>query len=99
MVRGRDIHNYNKRYRENLRPAQHRLRRYEQLPPQAGIRFLNGLPEEIKSINDLRNTLYHGMMNSSGKMKEAGANIWAPGKNTHQRGDQFPDSAREEVRI
>ena len=54
LVRGRDVHEHNTRGRNNPRVAQHRLNLYENLPSQAGVRFMSRLPDNIKhEINTL----------------------------------------------
>ncbi|KAG8337825.1 hypothetical protein J6590_015496 [Homalodisca vitripennis] len=47
--RGRDIHMYETRGRENYRTGRHRTVVCERLPSQAGVNFLNRLPNSIKT--------------------------------------------------
>ncbi|KAG8278791.1 hypothetical protein J6590_011186 [Homalodisca vitripennis] len=47
-TRGRDIHKYEARGRANYRTGRHRTVVYERLPSQAGVHFLNRLPNSIK---------------------------------------------------
>ncbi|KAG8307308.1 hypothetical protein J6590_024956 [Homalodisca vitripennis] len=49
MTRGRDIHSYGTRGRDTYRTGSHRTGVYEHLPSQAGVRFLNKLPNSIKN--------------------------------------------------
>jgi len=48
LTRGRDIHSYNTRGRDNPRTGQHRTTAYEHLPSQAGIQLINKLPNSFK---------------------------------------------------
>uniref|UniRef100_A0A1B6KSA2 Uncharacterized protein n=1 Tax=Graphocephala atropunctata TaxID=36148 RepID=A0A1B6KSA2_9HEMI len=48
MTNGRDIHDYETRGRENYRAGRHRTVVYERLPSQAGVHFVNKLPDSIK---------------------------------------------------
>lgn len=50
LVQGQDLHSYNTRSNTIFRQNMHRLQIYEKLPIQAGIRFLNKLPNEIKCL-------------------------------------------------
>ncbi len=54
LKRGTDIHDYNTRHKTLFRQNSHRLKSFENLPSQAGARFLNRLPEEIKSIQSIK---------------------------------------------
>lgn len=49
LTRGRDIHAYETRGRDNYRTGKHRTVVYEHLPSQAGVHFLNRLPNSIKN--------------------------------------------------
>lgn len=53
LTMGSDIHNHNTRSRHTFRPAQHRTAAFERLPSQAGVKFLNALPEGLKSEQNL----------------------------------------------
>ncbi|KAG8258828.1 hypothetical protein J6590_024142 [Homalodisca vitripennis] len=44
LIRGRDIHGYETRCRDNYRTGRHRTVVYEHLPSQAGIHFINSFP-------------------------------------------------------
>ncbi|KAG8308630.1 hypothetical protein J6590_105165 [Homalodisca vitripennis] len=48
LTRGRDIHMYETRGSANYRTGRHRTVVYERLPSQAGVHFLNRLPNSIK---------------------------------------------------
>ncbi|KAG8303316.1 hypothetical protein J6590_013586 [Homalodisca vitripennis] len=48
LTRGQDIHMYETRGRANYRTGRHRTVVYERLPSQAGVQFLNRLPNSIK---------------------------------------------------
>ncbi|KAG8306294.1 hypothetical protein J6590_050666 [Homalodisca vitripennis] len=48
LTRGQDIHMYETRGRANYRTGRHRTVVYERLPSQAGVHFLNRLPNSIK---------------------------------------------------
>ncbi|KAG8256082.1 hypothetical protein J6590_077103 [Homalodisca vitripennis] len=48
LNRGQDIHMYETRGRANYRTGRHRTVVYERLPAQAGVHFLNRLPDSIK---------------------------------------------------
>ena len=50
LVQGRDVHRYETRGRENYRTDRHRTVTFEHLPAQVGVRLLNKLPEEIKTV-------------------------------------------------
>lgn len=50
LTRGQDIHTYETRGRGNYRMGQHRTVVHERLPSQAGVMFVNSLPDRIKSI-------------------------------------------------
>lgn len=52
LVQGGDVHQYETRGRDNYRAGQHKLMAFEHLPSQAGIKFINKLPEDIKQINN-----------------------------------------------
>ncbi|KAG8286085.1 hypothetical protein J6590_068040 [Homalodisca vitripennis] len=52
LERGRDVHQYGTRGRDNFRLDQHRTTAYGRLPSQVGVRLINRLPEGIKNIND-----------------------------------------------
>jgi len=43
-----DIHSYETRGRENYRTGQHRTVVHERLPSQAGVQFVNKLPNSLK---------------------------------------------------
>jgi len=49
LTTGRDIHSYETRGRETYRTGQHRTGVYEHLPSQAGVHFINKLPNSIKN--------------------------------------------------
>ncbi|KAG8333295.1 hypothetical protein J6590_000422 [Homalodisca vitripennis] len=49
LTTGRDIHSYETRGRETYRTGQHRTGVYEHLPSQAGVHFINKLPNGIKN--------------------------------------------------
>lgn len=53
LVQGRDIHQYETRGRDGYRTPRHRTTAFEHLPGQAGVTFINRLPEDIKSSNDV----------------------------------------------
>ncbi|KAG8269442.1 hypothetical protein J6590_107361, partial [Homalodisca vitripennis] len=48
---GRDIHEYETRSRDNYRSGMHRTVVYEHLPSQAGVHFINRLPNKIKNAS------------------------------------------------
>lgn len=48
LTRGNDVHTYETRGRYNYRTGQHRTVVHERLPSQAGVVFVNKLPNEIK---------------------------------------------------
>ncbi len=48
-IRGSDVHSYVTRGREDYRTGRHRTAVYEHLPSQAGVRFVNKLPNSIKN--------------------------------------------------
>ncbi|KAG8287031.1 hypothetical protein J6590_047008 [Homalodisca vitripennis] len=48
ILLGQDIHMYETRGRANYRTGRHRTVVYERLPSQAGVQFLNRLPNSIK---------------------------------------------------
>ncbi|KAG8292288.1 hypothetical protein J6590_043540 [Homalodisca vitripennis] len=48
---GRDIHEYETRGRDNYRSGMHRTVVYEHLPSQAGVHFINRLPNKIKNAS------------------------------------------------
>ncbi|KAG8315464.1 hypothetical protein J6590_070187 [Homalodisca vitripennis] len=48
LTRGQDIHMYETRGRANYRTGRNRTVVYERLPSQAGVQFLNRLPNSIK---------------------------------------------------
>ncbi|KAG8252510.1 hypothetical protein J6590_055575 [Homalodisca vitripennis] len=50
LERGRDVHQYGTRGRDNFRLDQHRMTAYGRLPSQVGVRLINRLPEGIKKI-------------------------------------------------
>ncbi|KAG8300843.1 hypothetical protein J6590_067114 [Homalodisca vitripennis] len=52
LQRGRDVHQYGTRGRDNFRLDQHRTTAYGRLPSQVGVRLINRLPEGIKNLND-----------------------------------------------
>ena len=52
LVQGREVHNYGTRGRDNLRLQQHRTVTFANLPKQIGVRLINGLPEELKNIQN-----------------------------------------------
>ncbi|KAG8294549.1 hypothetical protein J6590_088087 [Homalodisca vitripennis] len=47
LTRGRAIHGYETRGRDNYRTGRHRTLVYEHLPSQAGVHFINSLPNSI----------------------------------------------------
>ena len=49
LTRGRDIHEYETRGRDDYRTGRHRTVVYEHLPSQAGVRYINRLPDSIKN--------------------------------------------------
>jgi hypothetical protein len=49
LMRGRDVHNYETRGRDNYRTERHRTVVYEHLPSQRGVHFINRLPNSIKN--------------------------------------------------
>ncbi|KAG8272830.1 hypothetical protein J6590_033487 [Homalodisca vitripennis] len=49
LMRGRDVHRYETRGRENYRSGKHRTVVYEHLPSQAGVHFFNRLPPFVKN--------------------------------------------------
>ncbi|KAG8295660.1 hypothetical protein J6590_075058 [Homalodisca vitripennis] len=49
--KGRDIHEYETRGRDNYRSGMHRTVVYEHLPSQAGVHFINRLPNKIKNAS------------------------------------------------
>lgn len=49
LTQGGDIHGYETRARDRLRTRQHRTVAYEHVPSQAGIKFLNSLPECLRT--------------------------------------------------
>ncbi len=49
LVRGIDIHSHETRGKENYRTARHRTVVHERLPSQAGVHFVNILPNSIKN--------------------------------------------------
>ncbi|KAG8301734.1 hypothetical protein J6590_046862 [Homalodisca vitripennis] len=51
LTRGRDIHEYETRDRDNYRSGMHRTVVYEHLPSQAGVHFINKLPNKIKNAS------------------------------------------------
>jgi len=68
LTRGRDIHDYNTRSRDNFRTGQHRTAVYEHLPSQAGVRFYNKLPNSVKnshSPSEFKNRLKHLLMSEA----------------------------------
>ncbi|KAG8301339.1 hypothetical protein J6590_056032 [Homalodisca vitripennis] len=50
LTRGRDVHEYETRGRDNYRTGRHRTVVYEHLPSQAGVRFINSLPDFMKNV-------------------------------------------------
>ena len=48
LVQGRDVHGYHTRGRDNYRTASHRTVAHERLPSQAGVAFVNHLPNSLK---------------------------------------------------
>ncbi|KAG8319861.1 hypothetical protein J6590_082671 [Homalodisca vitripennis] len=50
LTRGRDVHEYETRGRDNYRTGRHRTVVYEHLPSQAGVRFINSLPDSMKNV-------------------------------------------------
>jgi hypothetical protein len=50
LVQGRNVHSYNTRSNTIFRQDSHRLLKYEKLPMQAGIKFLNIIPDNIKAV-------------------------------------------------
>ncbi|KAG8242551.1 hypothetical protein J6590_063122 [Homalodisca vitripennis] len=53
LIRGSDIHSYETRGRESYRAEQHRTVASERLPSQAGVKFLNQLPEGLIQSDNL----------------------------------------------
>ncbi|KAG8241587.1 hypothetical protein J6590_094617 [Homalodisca vitripennis] len=47
---GRDVHEYETRGREKYRTGRHRTVVYEHLFSQAGVRFINSLPDSMKNV-------------------------------------------------
>ncbi|KAG8259964.1 hypothetical protein J6590_108364 [Homalodisca vitripennis] len=79
VTRGRDIHDYNTRGRDALRPAQHRLRAFEALPSEVGAKLINKLPLDLQAENGqplfkrkLRNLLVQGAFYSVGEFVDRG---------------------------
>lgn len=56
LIQGQDDHSYNPRSNTTYRQDIHRLKIYERLPMHAGIKFLNRLPTNIKSLLGLHNS-------------------------------------------
>ncbi|KAG8303680.1 hypothetical protein J6590_002688 [Homalodisca vitripennis] len=54
LVRGRDVHQYGTRRRDNFRVEQHRTAAFEHLPSQGGVGLINRLPEGIKQLNETK---------------------------------------------
>ncbi|KAG8327823.1 hypothetical protein J6590_009624, partial [Homalodisca vitripennis] len=56
LVRGRDVHQYGTRGRNNFRVEQHRTAAFEHLPSQVGVGVgvVNRLPEGIKQLNETK---------------------------------------------
>ncbi|KAG8299034.1 hypothetical protein J6590_003003 [Homalodisca vitripennis] len=52
--RGRDIHEYEARGRDNYCSGMHITMVYEHLPSQTGVHFINRLPNEIKNASTLK---------------------------------------------
>uniref|UniRef100_A0A1B6HBP3 Uncharacterized protein n=1 Tax=Homalodisca liturata TaxID=320908 RepID=A0A1B6HBP3_9HEMI len=52
LERGRDVHQYGTRGRDNFRLDQHRTMAYGRLPSQVDVRLINRLSEGIKNLND-----------------------------------------------
>uniref|UniRef100_A0A1B6L160 Uncharacterized protein n=1 Tax=Graphocephala atropunctata TaxID=36148 RepID=A0A1B6L160_9HEMI len=55
LQRGTDIHNYNTRRANNIVLPIHHLTLYEKQPTYLGAKFLNILPEEVKTSSARRN--------------------------------------------
>lgn len=51
LPRQKDVHNYNTRNKQNFQLAKHAKKIFEKNPSYAGIKFLNQLPNTIKSEN------------------------------------------------
>ncbi|KAG8262511.1 hypothetical protein J6590_052155 [Homalodisca vitripennis] len=54
LVRGRDVHQYDTRGRDNFGVEQHRTAAFEHLPSQVGVGLINRLPEDIKQLNETK---------------------------------------------
>ncbi|KAG8286489.1 hypothetical protein J6590_058992 [Homalodisca vitripennis] len=74
-----DVHYYNTRGRDALRPAQHRLRAFEVLPSEVGTKLINKLPLDLQAENGqplfkmkLRNLLVQGAFYSVGEFMDRG---------------------------
>ncbi|KAG8245311.1 hypothetical protein J6590_005624 [Homalodisca vitripennis] len=52
LVRGRDVHQYGTRGRDNLRLYPHRTAAFKRLPSEVGVKLINKLPDEIKDLNE-----------------------------------------------
>ncbi len=50
LIQGHNVHSYSTRSNMTYRQESHRLQKYESLPMLAGVKFLNKLPVEIKSL-------------------------------------------------
>ncbi|KAG8256690.1 hypothetical protein J6590_063532 [Homalodisca vitripennis] len=50
LPRGRDIHGYGARGRDDYRTGRHGTVVYEHLPSQSGVHFINGLPNSLKML-------------------------------------------------
>ena len=54
LVQGKDIHPYNTKYCNEFRTDHYRLEAFSRLPTVAGIKFINKIPESIKSISNIK---------------------------------------------
>ncbi|KAG8260836.1 hypothetical protein J6590_087640 [Homalodisca vitripennis] len=54
LTTGRDIHSYGTRGRDNYRTGRHRMVVYERLPLQAGVHFINRLPNDLRKASTLK---------------------------------------------
>ncbi|KAG8249764.1 Hemicentin-1 [Homalodisca vitripennis] len=52
LVRGRDVHQYGTRCRDNLRLHPHRTAAFKRLPFEVGVKLINKLPDKIKNLNE-----------------------------------------------
>ncbi|KAG8312653.1 hypothetical protein J6590_018298 [Homalodisca vitripennis] len=52
LVRGRDVHQYWARGRDNLRLHPHRTAAFKRLPSEVGVKLINKFPDEIKNLTE-----------------------------------------------